>query len=315
MMPADAEPLDPATDDLWAIVGAPRTATKQELRRAYRRKARTLHPDISTDPDATAKFRRLVLAFETLMDDSRRSLFETSRKRSSARERANAQWEAATSGSRWGPDAASPKQRPAGSRREAEAQTKEESEKRRERWREIQFDTIFREHMPLEYSASSAQRAAFLAAMETAVQSFVRREGSAPSSGARAETRGGAWSGGRDVGSLEEEAELMELLKLRNREVLRAELGDAKHRSSKHRERVRWLENELQAATQKAEIWKGATPASEADRVQAMERELAFLELSNRLRTRLGEQRTMAARVRAREKAIETRLATLRDGG
>ena len=114
---------------------------------------------------------------------------------------------------------------------------------------------------------------------------------------------------------MSEKAELMALLGLRNREVLRAELGDARHRGSRHRERVRWLESELDQAERKAELWRGATPASESDRLQAMERELAFLELSNRLRTRLGEQRQMAAALKAREKALVTRLATLRDGG
>ena len=60
----DAEPLDPSKDDLWAIVGAPPNSKLEDIRRAYRRRARMLHPDVSTDPDAPAKFRRLVNAFE-----------------------------------------------------------------------------------------------------------------------------------------------------------------------------------------------------------------------------------------------------------
>ena len=60
-------------------------------------------------------------------------------------------------------------------------------------------------------------------------------------------------------------------------------------------------------------MWRGATPASEADRVQAMRRELAFLELANRLRERLGEQKSASQMLRKREKALESRLATLRD--
>ena len=107
----------------------------------------------------------------------------------------------------------------------------------------------------------------------------------------------------------------MVLLRSKNREVLRAELGDARHRGRLHRERSRWLEGELGLAEGKAGMWRGATPASEADRVQAMERELAFLELANRLRERLGEQRAAAVRLRRREKAIVARLAALTEPG
>ena len=42
-----------------------------------------------------------------------------------------------------------------------------------------------------------------------------------------------------------------------------------------------------------------------------MERELAFLELANRLRERLGEQRLADALLRKRERALRDRLATL----
>lgn len=76
MMSVDAEPLDPRFDDMWEIVGAGRSASKAELRQAYRRKARTLHPDVSADPDAPLQFRRLSTAFEMLMDDSKRLAFE-----------------------------------------------------------------------------------------------------------------------------------------------------------------------------------------------------------------------------------------------
>ena len=70
--------------------------------------------------------------------------------------------------------------------------------------------------------------------------------------------------------------ELSQILKLTNREVLRAELTDAKHRSQRHRERARWLEGELLMAQNKAAGWRGATPSTEGDRVMFMQRELDF---------------------------------------
>ena len=187
MMATDADALDPTRDDPWKIIGIERGADMSELRRAYRRKARTLHPDVSSDPEAATKFRRLVAAFETLSDDVKRSAYETQRKRSSAKSRAQRAWDdlnrrasssssSSSSGSSWGAKGATAEDRPAGSRREAEARTREESDRRRQRWREIAFEEIFREHMPLDYSVSSPARAAFVAELEVAVQTFVRRQ-------------------------------------------------------------------------------------------------------------------------------------------
>ena len=104
------------------------------------------------------------------------------------------------------------------------------------------------------------------------------------------------------------------LLTLTNREVLRVELQDATHRESRHRERARWLEGELALAEQKASMWKGATPSTEFDRLQAMERELAFLELANRLRDRLSDQRLALQQLGVRKHALAERLTTLSDG-
>ena len=329
----DADALDPSRDDPYSIVGVARDASREAIRRAYRRKAQVLHPDVNDDPDSASNFRRLVAAFEALMDDQTRALFDTARKRSSARSRAAQQWEdisRRTYGStdtarEWGRQSASASQRPAGSRREAEERTREESEARRRRWREMAFEEVWREHMPLNYTAPTTHRASFVAALEVAVQAHVRAQRDASSSDATSATSGGAGgseggvgdagdaagAGGRGAADAEA-AETALLSKLTNREVLRSELSDAHHRTTKHRERARWLEAELALATKKAGMWRGATPASEADRVQGMERELAFLELANRLRERLGEQREALALLRKRERAIQDRLATLK---
>ena len=224
------------------------------------------------NPEAASAFRRLVAAFEILSDASKRGSYETQRKRSSARTRAQAAWEDLNrKASGGGSGYTSASERPAGSRREAEAktpETREQSERRRQRWREIQFEEVFREHMPLEYGGGASERIAFAAALEVAVQSFVRKEG-----GKSAADEGAAAS---DASSTEEDgAELMTILRLSNLEVLRVELSDARHRSQRHRERARWLEGELALSEKKAAMWRGATPGSESERVQAMKRELA----------------------------------------
>ena len=60
--------------DCYKILGVPHTASAAEIRRAYRQKAKILHPDLShSDSEA---FRQLVEAYETLSDAKARSLFD-----------------------------------------------------------------------------------------------------------------------------------------------------------------------------------------------------------------------------------------------
>merc|ERR1711871_244496 len=106
------------------------------------------------------------------------------------------------------------------------------------------------------------------------------------------------------MGTDPEASETAELIELTNSEVLRCELNDARHRSRKHRERVTWLEGELDSAKRRAAMWRGASPGTESERVEALERELAFLQLGRRLRERLGEQRFAIERLKKREKAL-----------
>ncbi len=62
--------------DCYKILGVSRNATAAEIRSAYRKKAKLLHPDITkSDSDA---FRELVEAYETLSDMKTRSLFDES---------------------------------------------------------------------------------------------------------------------------------------------------------------------------------------------------------------------------------------------
>ena len=60
----------------YEILEVSQTATKEEIKSAFRKKARTLHPDVNKAPDAEEKFKELGKAYETLMDDDKRATYD-----------------------------------------------------------------------------------------------------------------------------------------------------------------------------------------------------------------------------------------------
>jgi hypothetical protein len=52
----------------WALLGVTDDADVPELTRAYRRRARGLHPDRSSDPQATQQFQALHTAYRLALD-------------------------------------------------------------------------------------------------------------------------------------------------------------------------------------------------------------------------------------------------------
>jgi molecular chaperone DnaJ len=54
--------------DLYALLGVRRDADALEIKAAFRRLARMVHPDVSSDPDGEARFRALVTAYQVLSD-------------------------------------------------------------------------------------------------------------------------------------------------------------------------------------------------------------------------------------------------------
>ena len=65
-----------AKRDYYEVLGVPRVADPETLKKAFRSRARTLHPDVSDDPEAEEKFSELAEAYEVLSKPTARFLYD-----------------------------------------------------------------------------------------------------------------------------------------------------------------------------------------------------------------------------------------------
>ncbi|TMR99609.1 hypothetical protein EJK15_06950 [Nonomuraea basaltis] len=66
----------PAAGELYERLGVARTATQQEIKSAYRRLARELHPDVNPDPAVAERFKRVTEAYDVLSNPGRRATYD-----------------------------------------------------------------------------------------------------------------------------------------------------------------------------------------------------------------------------------------------
>jgi molecular chaperone DnaJ len=63
--------------DLYDVLGVQRGASQDEIKTAYRKLARALHPDVNADPGSEVRFKEVAGAYEILSDPQKRQRYDT----------------------------------------------------------------------------------------------------------------------------------------------------------------------------------------------------------------------------------------------
>ena len=64
-------------NDYYADLGVARDATADEIKKAYRKAARRLHPDVNSGPEAEEQFKKVSQAYDVLSDPEKRKRYDT----------------------------------------------------------------------------------------------------------------------------------------------------------------------------------------------------------------------------------------------
>ncbi len=70
-----------AKRDYYEILGIPRTASEEDIKKAFRRLARQYHPDVNKEADAETRFKESSEAYEVLSDPQKRQAYDRFRAR------------------------------------------------------------------------------------------------------------------------------------------------------------------------------------------------------------------------------------------
>jgi molecular chaperone DnaJ len=66
----------PVANDYYGVLGVRRDADADEIKKAYRRLARELHPDVNPDPALQERFKEVTQAYEVLSDPEKRQMYD-----------------------------------------------------------------------------------------------------------------------------------------------------------------------------------------------------------------------------------------------
>lgn len=62
--------------DHYETLGVSRDATQEDIKKAYRKLARTLHPDVNPSPEAADRFKQVTAAYDVLSDPQQRAAYD-----------------------------------------------------------------------------------------------------------------------------------------------------------------------------------------------------------------------------------------------
>lgn len=68
--------MSPSQTDYYEVLGVSRDATPEQIKKAYRRMAMKVHPDVAQDEDSAEKFKQVQEAYEVLHDANKRAVYD-----------------------------------------------------------------------------------------------------------------------------------------------------------------------------------------------------------------------------------------------